>query len=341
MFGASPADQRLYQLAAQGLLGGQNPTQIGNVYNTSTGQVMRGGQWVDPSQSGQLAGATQAATQAEDQARLEQQRQMAERLLQQWRDFYPNNPAAMQLQGQIQSRASGQQAPFTDQVVAQIVANQASGANAQLQDEQEMIRRRFANSGLGGGGGQLQSELDARRGYNAQVAGFRNDAQIQQQLQNFTAQANAQAQLQQLLAQQAQNLGSGTAATANFMGGYGVSGGGAEANNLLAGFAGGGGYRALGQPNVVAQQQNPQFQAAIQSMLGGLGGGRTVGNVPGQQLSVSGPGVPTNSLGQGLTTRGGVNPRSLSSSSLKKRSGSRGGGRTFSIGGTTGGFLGD
>jgi hypothetical protein len=122
-------------------------------------------------------------------------------LAQQQAGFFQAQPF-QNLLGQVQGRASGQDAPFTQPVINSLLAQQSDAVGAGFGGARDALLRQLTRRGLGGSGLGISAQANMRRQATAQQIAGRRDITSRAQLNNFQARQQAQQQLQGLLGQQ-------------------------------------------------------------------------------------------------------------------------------------------
>ena len=148
---------------------------------------------------------------AQGQDPLEELRRQRELMLQrnqQQGQFFDTDPQAQALQGffgeqpfqslmsLLQGRAQGTDAPFTQDVINAQLGREQDAAAGQVSGQSDLIRRRFANTGLGGSGAELSALSNVRRRSGQSIRAASRDINSRASLSNFQARERAQGQLQ-------------------------------------------------------------------------------------------------------------------------------------------------
>jgi hypothetical protein len=133
-------------------------------------------------------------------ATVEEEREAALQRLRQMQMFY-DKPEASQLMQQLQSRASGADSPYTQDVQNAQLAQNADAAAGQFRFERENMMRGFANAGLSGSGLMMSSMFNSQRRANALARQGRQQITSRAALANYQAREAAQQQVQSYLAQ--------------------------------------------------------------------------------------------------------------------------------------------
>ena len=87
---------------------------------------------------------------------LELARQQMFQRLSDLEQFYQGGDAT-NLMAQLQAQASGQNVPYTQNVLANMLADNSGASSAQFRGDQQTINRAFANSGMSGSGLQADA----------------------------------------------------------------------------------------------------------------------------------------------------------------------------------------
>lgn len=132
--------------------------------------------------------------------RLEQERNTALQRLEQLRTYY-DRPDAAQLLQQLQGRASGQDAPFTQDVIGSLLAGNADASAGMARSEGDMLRQRYANAGLSGSGIETSAMVMSRRRASALARAGRREITSRAALENYQARERAQSQVMQYVQQ--------------------------------------------------------------------------------------------------------------------------------------------
>ena len=117
--------------------------------------------------------------------------------------FY-QQPAGSALMAQLAARASGQDAPFTPQVISSLIGQDVGAAARGVSNQSMLIRQQMANAGMSGSGLELSGLVNARRQASASARQARAQITSRAQLANYQARAQAQEQIQGYLQQQLQ-----------------------------------------------------------------------------------------------------------------------------------------
>ena len=152
-----------------------------------------------------IAGTPSDPNQAQADALLQQQRDLAFNELDAIQRLY-DGPFSKSVQDALTASLSGQDAPFTQNVVDRIFAKQASQAGAGHAARAEQLRNSFAARGLSGSGLEQGALQESQALASGQRSSSLNDVLIQQQLENFSAKERARAESQGFLANQAAGL---------------------------------------------------------------------------------------------------------------------------------------
>lgn len=131
---------------------------------------------------------------------LEAERAKALSRLEDLRQFY-DRPDAAQLLQQMQSQASGKDAPFTGDVVGSMLSQNADSGAGQVASDQDMIRQRMSNAGLGGSGLEASAMVTSRRRAAALNRAGRREITSRAALENYQARERAMGRVQQYLAE--------------------------------------------------------------------------------------------------------------------------------------------
>ena len=115
-------------------------------------------------------------------------------------------PLAQATQSSILGTLQGSNVPFDDAVTQALLAANADTGAGNFSAQADAIRRSFGARGMGGGGGQLQSILDAMNRTNQQTAAGARDIGANAALQNFGAEERARTAGQQFSGMQASNM---------------------------------------------------------------------------------------------------------------------------------------
>ena len=132
---------------------------------------------------------------------LELARQQMFQRLSDLEQFYQGGDAT-NLMAQLQAQASGQNVPYTQNVLANMLADNSGASSAQFRGDQQTINRAFANSGMSGSGLQADAILNARQRSAAMTRAGRRDITTRAELANYQAQERGRMQIQSYLAQQ-------------------------------------------------------------------------------------------------------------------------------------------
>ncbi len=134
---------------------------------------------------------------------LEEQRKLLFEALQGSGQFYDTNPNAGALMQAIMRQVSGEDSPFTQQVVQNMLADNADAGAASYSRERQGISRAMANAGLSGSGLAANAmNMAQSRNAGATRAG-RREVQTRAQLENYNAKVQANIQGMNFLAAQA------------------------------------------------------------------------------------------------------------------------------------------
>lgn len=139
---------------------------------------------------------------------LEEQRKLLFDTLMRSGNFYEGSDQAGQAsQSLLQSlmrQVSGEDSPFTQTVVNNMLADSASGNAGNHSRERELAQRAMANAGLTGSGLEASALMSAQARAAQAARTGRRDIQTRAQLENFNARQQANSQAMQFLGQQAQ-----------------------------------------------------------------------------------------------------------------------------------------
>lgn len=133
---------------------------------------------------------------------IQDERENIFRMYDEMRNYYGQDQGWQQLLQQTQNRASGQDVPFTPEVINAIMAQNADGAAGQVASEQDFIRQRMANSGLGGSGLETSAMVNARRAAQKSIRAGRQDITSRAQLNNYQAKTQAQQEARSMFMEQ-------------------------------------------------------------------------------------------------------------------------------------------
>ena len=146
---------------------------------------------------------------AENDAKLERERQLAFGALESQKSFYDQGGAA-ELEQSLLGNMRGTSSPFSPQVVDGLIGRETDAEAGQLRSEQNMIRSRMANSGLGGSGLDTSARINAQRAASKRSRGASRDIRTRAELENFQAQERAQQRYSSFIAQEASNRAAAT-----------------------------------------------------------------------------------------------------------------------------------
>lgn len=132
---------------------------------------------------------------------LAQQRERAFASLDQGASLFRSDLGAA-ARNSIEGTLGGNRLPFTEGVQANLFSRRADAAAAERGVRQREIQRFFANSGMGGGGGELAALAGASRNYSTRTQQARNEIDVTSMLENFAAQERARDQAIQFMASQ-------------------------------------------------------------------------------------------------------------------------------------------
>lgn len=161
-------------------------------------------QWEQALQSHGLWSPSQQESQAEIDAKLERERQLAFGALNDQKAFYDQGTAA-ELEQSLLGQMRGTDSPFSPTVVSNLVARETDAEAGQLRSEQDLIRSRMANSGLGGSGIATSAMLSAQREASKRSRSASRDIRTRAELENFNARERARSQAQSFVQQEAAN----------------------------------------------------------------------------------------------------------------------------------------
>lgn len=134
---------------------------------------------------------------------LEEQRKLLFEALQGSGQFYDTNSNAGALMQAIMRQVSGEDSPFTQQVVQNMLADNADAGAASFSRDRQGISRAMANAGLSGSGLAANAmNMAQSRNAGATRAG-RREVQTRAQLENYNAKIQANTQGMNFLAAQA------------------------------------------------------------------------------------------------------------------------------------------
>lgn len=129
-------------------------------------------------------------SQAEEE--LRRQRELLFGTLAEGRAIWNNDdPINQQIRTNLNQGMMGNLVPYTPEVQARLFSRQADSQAAAEGSEMARIRRHFADSGMGGGGGELAMMLAAGQRRAQATNAAQADIAMQSLLENFMAQQNA------------------------------------------------------------------------------------------------------------------------------------------------------
>lgn len=131
---------------------------------------------------------------------VEEERRLALDRLRQLAQFY-ERPEAAGLMQQMSQRASGADAPYTQDVTNSMYADNADASAGQVRNERGLIDRAFGNAGLSGSGLQMSARINSQRRASALARQGRRDITSRASLANYQAREQAQGQVQNYLSQ--------------------------------------------------------------------------------------------------------------------------------------------
>lgn len=132
---------------------------------------------------------------------LAEQRRLIEEALRRMGGFYDNNADAQTLMQRTMGQVTGQDVPFTQTVLNNMLGQNADSANGQFQQQRRIIDRGFANAGLTGSGLQSSALADAAANAARAARAGRRDITTRAELENYNARITAQQMAQSFLQQ--------------------------------------------------------------------------------------------------------------------------------------------
>lgn len=143
----------------------------------------------------------QQAQQSQNDAKLEEQRRLAEQALARQEGLYQQGPQ-VELRDRILNSMRGNDAPFTPDVVNGLIAQETDASASGLASQQDLIRQAMANSGMSGSGLQASAMANAQRAASKRSRGASRDIRTRAELENYQARERAQTRASALFAQQ-------------------------------------------------------------------------------------------------------------------------------------------
>lgn len=119
-------------------------------------------------------------------------------------NFFDNDPNAQNLLQSIMRQVSGEDQPFTQGVVNNMLADSADSNAASYNSQRQQVNRAMANAGLTGSGLEGSALSDMQSKVAGSTRAGRRDIQTRSQLENYNAKTAANTQAMNFLAQQAQ-----------------------------------------------------------------------------------------------------------------------------------------
>lgn len=134
---------------------------------------------------------------------LEEQRNKIFEALAKQMGFYDSADSQGLMQS-IMRQVSGQDQPFTQQVVQNMLADNADASAGGYRSNQQMVNRAMANAGLTGSGLEASALMSAQVKAGQAARTGRREVNTRAQLENYSARERAQTQAMNYLAQQEQ-----------------------------------------------------------------------------------------------------------------------------------------